>query len=145
MNDQELQNLVENISLEFFKRPFSHRAYFNRRLKTTGGRYHLKDHNIDINPKMASQQEVLVGIIKHELVHYHLHMNGHSGKHNTVSFKRLLHQVGGSRYAPRVERNYKYEYQCSKRGLKYQRQRRIDTKRYVCSKCRGKLQLIHTN
>ncbi|WP_395317894.1 SprT family protein [Fructilactobacillus frigidiflavus] len=145
MTDQELQILVEKLSQTYFKRPFLHRAYFNRRLKTTGGRYHLKDHNIDINPKMADNPEVLSGIIKHELVHYHLHLNGHSGKHNTVSFKRLLQQVGGSRYAPRVDRNYKYEYQCTKCGQKYNRQRRIDTLRYVCSKCHGKLQLIQTN
>lgn len=52
MTNQELQNLVERWSQESFGRPFLHQAVFNRRLKTTGGRYHLGDHHIDINPLM---------------------------------------------------------------------------------------------
>ena len=51
MNDQELQNLVEEISWEFFNKPFHHQAIFNSRLKTTGGRYLLDSHNIEMNKK----------------------------------------------------------------------------------------------
>lgn len=42
MNEQELQKLVESISLKYFNKAFKHQAIFNTRLKTTGGRYHLK-------------------------------------------------------------------------------------------------------
>lgn len=52
MTPFELQELVEKISLEFFDKPFQHKAVFNARLKTTGGRYHLNDHHLDFNPKM---------------------------------------------------------------------------------------------
>lgn len=51
MNDQALQRLVEKISSEDFGRKFKHRAFFNGRLRTTGGRYRLQDHDIEINPK----------------------------------------------------------------------------------------------
>ena len=51
MNDQALQGLVEKISSEDFGRKFKHRAFFNGRLRTTGGRYRLQDHDIEINPK----------------------------------------------------------------------------------------------
>ncbi|GAA6113894.1 SprT family protein [Apilactobacillus apinorum] len=143
MNDQELQILVENISLESFAKPFIHRAYFNRRLKTTGGRYHVQSHNIDINPKMLSEhsKDVLIGVIKHELCHYHLHLAGYSGKHNTLAFKRLLKTVGGSRYAPAPVDNRPLVYICSHCGQTYRRKRKIDVKKYVCGKCRGKLEL----
>ena len=68
MNNQELTHLVQQISLEFFKRPFLHRALFNKRLKTTGGRYHLNDHHIDINPLLLNvDKAILYGVIKHEL------------------------------------------------------------------------------
>lgn len=50
MNEQELQRLVEDISQTVFDKPFRHRATFNRRLRTTGGRYHLNSHNLDFNP-----------------------------------------------------------------------------------------------
>ncbi len=98
MTNEQLQKMVEDISIKYFAKPFRHRAYFNSRLKTTGGRYHLNDHNIDINPKMDDGQthEVLIGIIKHELCHYHLHLAGYSAKHNTKQFKQLLKAVGGS-------------------------------------------------
>ena len=32
MNEQELQRLVEHISITVFQKPFRHRASFNRRL-----------------------------------------------------------------------------------------------------------------
>ena len=48
MNNKMLQKLVETTSLEYFKQPFKHKAYFNSRLRTTGGRYVLSTH-IEIN------------------------------------------------------------------------------------------------
>ena len=54
MNEQQLQALVEELSLRYFKRPFIHRAYFNRRLKTTGGRSLFMSHDIEINEKMLT-------------------------------------------------------------------------------------------
>lgn len=148
MTDQELQRLVETISLQYFGKPFQHRAVFNSRLKTTGGRYHLNDHHIDINPKMVAAfgPDTLAGIIKHELVHYHLHLAGLSGKHSTKEFKRMLAAVGGLRYAPRlnpVKRPaHVYEYVCQTCGQRYFRQRHINVSKYVCSRCRGRLTLV---
>ncbi|MCF6515628.1 SprT family protein [Lactobacillus sp. S2-2] len=140
MENIELQRLVEQISIDYFHEPFRHQAYFNRRLKTTGGRYHLNSHNIDINPKMLEiSKETLIGVIKHELVHYHLSRQGYSGKHATKEFKDLLKQVGGSRYAPMILDKPKYIYTCKKCGQKYPRKKKINTDKYVCSKCRGKL------
>ncbi|CAI2571316.1 Protein SprT-like protein [Apilactobacillus kunkeei] len=143
MNDQELQTLVEKISQESFAKPFKHRAYFNNRLRTTGGRYHVASHDIDINPKMLTEHymEILVGVIKHELCHYHLHLAGYSGKHNTLAFKRLLKTVGGSRFAPAPVDKRPFKYVCTHCGQTYRRKRRIDTHKYVCGKCRGKLKL----
>lgn len=44
-----LQKLVETTSLDHFNQPFKHKAYFNSRLRTTGGRYVLSTHHIEIN------------------------------------------------------------------------------------------------
>jgi predicted SprT family Zn-dependent metalloprotease len=41
----QLQRMVENLSEEKFGRTFRHCAYFNKRLRTTGGRYLLKSHD----------------------------------------------------------------------------------------------------
>ena len=64
MNNKMLQKLVETTSLEYFKQPFKHKAYFNSRLRTTGGRYVLSTHHIEINPKQFSRfgKEALINL-----------------------------------------------------------------------------------
>lgn len=100
MNDQQLQKLVEKISMEYFNRPFIHKAVFNKRLRTTGGRYILNSGNIEINKKYYDVygEKELIGIIKHELCHYHLHQNKMGYRHKDQHFRQLASQVGAPRY-----------------------------------------------
>ena len=100
MTDQELQARVEAISLKAFHQPFRHHAVFNNRLKTTGGRFHPADMNLDFNPKLFAVYPASVtdGIIKHELVHYHLYDHHRGYQHRDHDFKQLLTAVGGSRF-----------------------------------------------
>ncbi|MGY3778417.1 SprT family protein [Isobaculum melis] len=148
MKKETLQQLVEEISLASFGRPFKHQATFNKRLKTTGGRYHLQSHHLDFNPKVYEKygQDELVKVIKHELCHYHLHLLGQGYQHKDRDFKVLLQRVGGSRYVqPLTEAQPKsttlWAYQCTKCGVEVRRKRRFDVKRYVCGSCQGKLVL----
>ncbi|MFR0612895.1 SprT family protein [Lactobacillus porci] len=152
MNEAELQKLVEEISIKAFGRPFVHQVKINRRMKTTGGRYHLDDHHLEINAHFleAENRQYLAGIIKHELTHYHLHLLGLGYQHKDRDFKVLLKRVGGSRYAPNIgqgrRQQRKYLYQCQKCGLKYPRVRKINTRRYFCGRCGGQLRLVeHLN
>lgn len=142
MTDQELTALVQRISQTDFQRPFRHPARFNRRLRTTGGRYLLKSHVIEINPRFteAFNQSVLIGIIKHELCHYHLHLAGAGYQHRDRAFKQLLKQVGGLRFAPVLPDQVTfYQYRCQRCGQLYQRRRRVNLKKYRCGRCHGKL------
>ena len=70
MDQRELQQLVQQLSIEAFGKPFRHTACFNARLRTTGGRYKLLDGSIEINPTVLElyDMEELIGIIKHELM-----------------------------------------------------------------------------
>lgn len=145
MTNEDLQKLVEEISLTYFNRSFNHRAIWNSRLKTTGGRYHLKTHHLDFNPKVLVQLgiEVLIGVIKHELCHYHLHVMKKGYRHQDRDFKQLLTQVEGSRFVSWGNLNVKkYHYRCTGCGSDFYRQRQFDVSRYVCSKCRQKLEKI---
>lgn len=100
MDNKELQKLTEDISETYFKKPFRHQALFNDRLKTTGGRYLLTSHNIELNRKYLIEhgREELIGIIKHELCHYHLHLEGKGYKHRDRDFRMLLQQVNAPRF-----------------------------------------------
>ena len=143
MNEHELQQLTEEISRTSFHREFTHKITYNKRLRSSGGRYLLKSGNIEINPLVEQELgvEALVGVIKHELCHYHLHQTGGGYRHRDADFKRLLHQVGGSRFVERMkEPNFIYE--CTACHHRYPRMRKMNTNRYVCGKCRGKLILL---
>ena len=150
MNNLELQKLVEEISETYFHRPFRHTAIFNSRLKTTGGRYLLQTHNIEMNKKYLDEfgMDELIGIIKHELCHYHLHLEGKGYQHRDRDFKQLLQHVGGPRYCSSLPVNEVKRkprkvltYICMNCDLVFNRKRRIDTHRYVCGRCRGNLKL----
>lgn len=148
MEDYQLQELVENLSIKFFQKPFRYQALFNNRLRTTGGRYLLKSHNIEINRQYLEQlgEKELIGIIKHELCHYHLHIEGKGYQHRDADFRELLKKVDAPRFCSslpdrpvRKRSNKILVYKCSKCEQLYQRKRTINVTRYVCGKCRGKL------
>ncbi|WP_090843718.1 SprT family protein [Alkalicoccus daliensis] len=147
MNNEELQRLTEEISLDFFRKRFKHKASFNKRLRTTGGRYALQSHNIEINPKHLEHygRDEVISIIKHELCHYHLHIEGRGYQHRDREFKQLLKQVGGSRHCQSIPavRNKSvtiHVYRCLTCSHEYLRKRRMNTKKYVCGKCHGRLE-----
>lgn len=138
MTDEQLTILVKEVSIKYFNKPFLHKAIYNSRLRTTGGRYLLKTHNIEVNPKYLAKfgQNEIEGIVKHELCHYHLHIEGRGYKHGDRDFKELLHLTGAPRYCSALEVD-KYFYICSKCGLEYRRKRKINIDKYRCSKCLG--------
>jgi len=138
---------VQEISLTYFKKPFKHKAKYNSRLRTTGGRYILKDHSIEINPKYVLEmtEEDYIGIIKHELCHYHLHLEGKGYRHGNRDFKQLLVEVGAPRYCkplPSAKKKVKYTYICEKCNLVYKRVRRVNTNKFRCGRCFGNIKLV---
>ena len=146
MNNKMLQKLVETTSLEYFKQPFKHKAYFNSRLRTTGGRYVLSTHHIEINPKQFSRfgKEALINIIKHELCHYHLHLSGKGYQHKDHDFKMLSNKVQAPRFCQPIqsyEERANYMYQCCKCKTTYLRIRKVNTDKMRCGKCGSKLKL----
>ena len=150
MTDEELTMVVREISLAIFFKPFRHQARFNKRLRTTGGRYMLQSHSIEINP--ASYEKYgyteLEGIIKHELCHYHLHLEGKGYKHGDADFKKLMKETGSPRYCQlpaevkRRRQPVRYTYQCLDCGLEYGRKIRMNTEKYRCGRCRGRIEMI---
>ncbi|MBS4175502.1 SprT family protein [Bacillus sp. FJAT-49736] len=150
MDNSKLQNLVEDISQTYFGKPFNHIAVFNPKLRTTGGRYLLKSHNIELNYKYFEEHGMteLIAIIKHELCHYHLHIDGKGYQHKDRDFKFLLQKVGGSRYCTPLKKNVPRQnstiklYECTECKAIYKRKRKVDVARYVCGKCKGKLKQL---
>ncbi|HEX7055688.1 MAG TPA: SprT family protein [Bacilli bacterium] len=152
MTNEQLQAWVEELSLRWFARPFLHRATFNKRLKTTGGRYFPRTHNIDISLRQWEiyGADEVEKIIKHELCHYHLHLLQKGYRHRDADFRQLLRQVGGSRHCrplPDMKRRQepiRYRLECTNDSCRmvYYRKRKVDVRKYACGRCRGKLRLV---
>ncbi|KUO96949.1 SprT family protein [Ferroacidibacillus organovorans] len=145
--DAELKSMVCMISLRDFHLPFAHECRFNARLRSTGGRYILSTHDVEINPSYAKRFgiEELTRVIRHELVHYHLHLAGRGYRHQDRDFKDLLSRVDGARYAKThrvTPSKTRYAYHCKACESTYVRKKRLDTSRYVCGRCQGTLELI---
>lgn len=146
--EKALFTFVNDISLQYFHRPFMHRVRFNHRLRTTGGRYIPTKKLIELNPKYVIELGLteLVGIIKHELCHYHLHIQGKGYRHGDIEFKTLLKATGSPRYCrplPSSEKAKKHVYTCQTCNFRYQRIRRINVQKYRCGKCGGKIELVN--
>lgn len=146
METAALQQLVEQLSKDCFGKPFRHKALFNNRLRTTGGRYKLRDGSIEINPAVLRLYDVdeLKGIIKHELCHYHLHQEGKGYRHGDADFKQLLKETQSPRYCKSLTDNIQapkkiHQYRCESCNLDYIRRRRMDVTKYRCGKCNGKI------
>lgn len=146
-NDQDLLELTKDLSQKYFKRPFLHNARLNHRLRTTGGRYLPAEKTIELNPKYIIEMDVeeVIGILKHELCHYHLHIQGKGYRHGDEDFKRLLKETGSPRYCkplPSNKRRKRHTYTCTNCSYKYKRIRRVNVKRYRCGKCHGVIKKI---
>ncbi|MCY0877100.1 MAG: SprT family protein [Firmicutes bacterium] len=142
--DEALTALARTLSRHAFGRAFDHACRYNTRLRAVAGRYLLATHDIEISVTHVKRYgfDELKGTLLHELCHYHLHLLGRGYRHRDQDFKQLLKAVGGSRYAkPGTQAVYRYVYCCTSCARRYERRRKIDTKRYVCGHCRGILQL----
>ncbi len=138
---------MQQVSQEDFGLPFRHQAFWNKRLKTTGGRFFPKDGHLDFNIKMyrAFDELTFRRIVRHELCHYHLYYAKRGYKHQDADFKRLLKQVDGLRYAPALPNlKYRYVYHCMACHQTYPRQRRMNVQRYRCGECGGPLVLAES-
>ena len=151
LTNEDLFDLVNNISKNFFYKPFKHDVLFNTRLRTTGGRYIPARKTIELNSKYYFEMDEaeFIGIIKHELCHYHLHIEGKGYKHGDQAFKDLLKKTGSPRHcsplpSQQKEVKYKYKYICEDCKLEYRRIRRVDVKKYRCGKCKGRLIVAST-
>lgn len=146
LNEAALHMLVNELSLKFFDKPFTNKVIFNHRLRTTGGRYLLREKVIELNPLyyLEASEAAFIGIIKHELCHYHLHIEGRGYKHSDADFKALLLKTDAPRFCNPLELKktpFKYTYLCSECKYIYKRARRINLLKYRCGKCNGKLLL----
>lgn len=144
INKVALYKLVNQLSLDFFQKPFMHEVTFNHRLRTTGGRYLPSQKVIELNPRYVTEmdEQEFIGIIKHELVHYHLHIAGKPFGHRDKEFRELLKKTGSPRHCqplPSTLKKYKYYYICRNCNITYKRVRRVNIEKYRCGKCRGKI------
>ena len=102
-----------------------------------------------MNKKYLEQlgMDELMGIIKHELCHYHLHQEGRAISIEIRILKNYFIKVGGTEVlftssgnvGKKEEINRIITYICIECKEVYKRKKKLDTNRYVCGHCSGKL------
>ncbi len=143
--DEELRNEINNISNTYFEKPFVHHARYNNRLRTTGGRYIPGKQMIEVNPKYVHEMPYneVIGIIKHELCHYHLHMEGKPFGHGDRAFKQLLKKTNSPRFCKPLPSTMKnkviHSYVCKTCKTMYHRKRKVNVNKVRCGKCSDKI------
>lgn len=147
MDKEALHHWVNSISEQWFGKPYPDEVMMNNRLRTTGGRYIPKYRRIELNPKYLKElgEEEFVGIIKHELCHYHLHVEGKGYQHRDRDFRDLMQKTDSPRHCtplPSKVQDRKHKYQCQSCEATFNRVRRVDLNRYRCGRCKGKLKKI---
>lgn len=102
LSEQQLTQWAKELAATRFHQPFRHTVRYNRRLRTTAGRYMLASHVIELNPRYVTlgTKDEVAGILLHELCHYYLHLAKMGYHHRDRDFRQLLAQVGGLHYAP---------------------------------------------
>lgn len=143
----DIQEWTNRISKMYFDKPFIDRVVFNPRLRTTGGRYIPSKRVIELNPKYLNElgEDEFEGIIKHELCHYHLHIEGKGYGHKDKEFKELMERTGSPRFCqplPSQRQRVSHRYACVACEQEYVRKRRVNTSKYRCGKCKGKLKKV---
>ena len=137
-----ITDYVRQVSQEDFGEEFWHQAHWNKRLRSTGGRFFPSDGHLEFNFRLYQELDLTVfrKIVRHELCHYHLFYANKGYKHRDADFKKLLQEVGGLRYTPPLQQEKTfYVYACKQCGQVYQRHRRVNRQKFVCGRCCGKL------
>ncbi len=143
---EQLTNLVDQVSQQYFFKPFIDQARYNHRLQTTGGRYIPSERCIEVNPKYVCEMSYneVIGIIKHELCHYHLHIEGKPFGHGDQTFKQLMKETNSPRFCKPLPSNISKQkihvYQCTICKTVYHRKRRVNIQRVRCGKCKGQIE-----
>ena len=110
----------------------------------------LRSHDIEVNPLVFEKygMDELLGVIKHELCHYHLHIEGKGYQHRDTDFRELLKLTNSPRFCSTlVGRNVRkskkrYTFSLLQCFQLYQREIRLNTRKYRCGKCLGDLMLV---
>ena len=93
MQEQTCRNLLKKFRLTDFSKGHSYiKPILIQDYEQQEDGIFFESHNIEINKKHYEEFgiEELIGIIKHELCHYHLHIEKRGYKHRDQDFKELL-------------------------------------------------------
>ncbi|MDF7639319.1 SprT family protein [Lactobacillus sp. ESL0791] len=141
-----LQSMVERLSWIGFDSPFTGQVKFNKQLTTTAGYYYPRDHHLEINERLFTEEydDVVIRVILHLLVHYHLDLAGQDYRDRSAAFKEELQRVQGLGCYTEVYNVQIIEslYYCPQCDLYYSRMLRSRNRYYRCSNCRKKLQPV---
>lgn len=149
---EELTTIAKEFLQKEYGLPLTVNIEISSKMITTFGTFYIKSVKERI-PKVIrlsknfviyQEKEVIIDVLKHELVHYACFMQGKPYK--DAYFKQELARVGSARtrtYTFKGERNRKvYSYECKKCGKNIQARMKGYEKKYVHRNCHGEFKFV---
>lgn len=150
MNISQLTNIAEQFLQSAYQLPLNIPIERNNRLRTTQGRYVIKHDQTPVKIELSGNtldygtKEAIIGVLKHECIHYALHKLKKPYKDGTIYFERELKKhaapTTGTCYIGKT-----YTFTCNACGQLSETRRKQLTKtpnKYRTTCCKAKLTLV---
>ncbi|MFE8094518.1 SprT-like domain-containing protein [Bacillus toyonensis] len=151
---EELTEIAKDFLQKEYGLPLTVNVELSSKMTTTFGMFYIKSVKkripkvIRLSKNFVTYQEkdVIIDVLKHELVHYACFMQGKPYKDKDAYFKQELARVGSARtrtYKFKGERKRKvYSYECKKCGKNIQARIKGYEKKYIHKDCHGEFKFI---
>lgn len=150
MTERELTEIAKQFLQSNYGLTLEIPIHRNNRLRTTLGRYIVSHQNEPLRIEIAGNtltygtKSAIIGILKHECIHYALHMKGLNYRDGNPQFEAELQKHGAPRTNTQMIGKY-YVFQCvkcQKEGKSKNKQLVLHPTKYLTKCCNAKLIII---
>lgn len=150
MTEEELTAMANQFLFEHYKMKLNIPVKRNNRLRSTQGRFLMSRDGTPIRIEIAGKtidygtKEAIIGILKHECIHYALHMKGYAAKDGHPYFEAELRKHDAPSTNTIIIGKH-YLFTCNKCGQQYESRRKqlvLTPSKYRTKCCKARLTIV---
>ncbi|HDR7922346.1 SprT-like domain-containing protein [Bacillus cereus] len=147
---EELTAIAKDFLQEEYGLPLTINIEISSKMTSTFGVFYVKSVKervpkvirLSKNLIIHQEKDIIIDVLKHELVHYACFIQGKPFRDKDTYFKQELARVGSSRTRTYEFKGKVYCYECKKCGETIHARMKGYEKKYVHRNCRGKFKFI---
>lgn len=149
VDELELERIADEFLIENFAMELDVPIVLNGRLSKALGRHvyfrHAKETvQIELSKDLIRyyDDETVIDVLKHELVHHALLVDGLPHRDGEYYFEKTLKELGVSRTNHYSHKGKSHIYECTGCQNTFKEVRKFNTARYRCSRCQSQLMYV---